>query len=90
MISLVCLYYIISIKESVIFDSPVFKLYKSGVLDDTACSISLNHSVLAVGYTADYFIIMNSWGKNGYIKIAYSKTGAGICGINSCPQYPTI
>ena len=85
---------LIFIKESVIFDSPVFKLYKSGVLDDTACGTSLNHSVLAVGYTADYWIVKNSWGPNwgdkGYIKIAYKETGAGICGINQMNSYPTF
>ena len=75
-------------------DSAVFQMYKSGVVDDTACGTSLNHGVLAVGYTADYWIVKNSWGETwgdkGYIKIAYKETGAGICGINQMNSYPTF
>ena len=75
-------------------DSAVFQLYKTGVVDSTACGTSLNHGVLAVGYTADYWIVKNSWGAswgdNGYIKIAYKETGAGICGINQMNSYPTF
>ena len=32
-------------------DSAVFQMYKTGVVDSTACGTSLNHGVLAVGYT---------------------------------------
>ena len=75
-------------------DSAVFQMYKSGVVDSTACGTSLNHGVLAVGYTADYWIVKNSWGAtwgdNGYIKIKYDATGAGICGINQMNSYPTF
>ena len=75
-------------------DSAVFQMYKTGVVDSTACGTSLNHGVLAVGYTADYWIVKNSWGPNwgdkGYIKIAYKETGAGICGINQMNSYPTF
>ena len=75
-------------------DSMVFQMYKTGVIDSTACGTSLNHGVLAVGYTADYWIVKNSWGAswgdNGYIKIAYKETGAGICGINQMNSYPTF
>ena len=75
-------------------DSAVFQMYKTGVVDSTACGTSLNHGVLAVGYTADYWIVKNSWGAswgdNGYIKIAYKETGAGICGINQMNSYPTF
>ena len=75
-------------------DSAVFQMYKSGVLDDTACGSQLNHGVLAVGYTQDYWIVKNSWGPdwgdNGYIKIAYREKGSGICGINLLPSYPVF
>ena len=75
-------------------DSAVFQMYKTGVVDSTACGTSLNHGVLAVGYTADYWIVKNSWGPNwgdkGYIKIAYKESGAGICGINQAASYPTF
>ena len=75
-------------------DSSVFQMYKSGVVDSTACGTALNHGVLAVGYAADYWIVKNSWGAswgdNGYIKIKYDATGAGICGINQMNSYPTF
>ena len=75
-------------------DSPVFQMYTSGVLDDTACGAHLNHGVLAVGYTQDYWIVKNSWGEDwgesGYIRIAYEAKGSGICGINLLPSYPVF
>ena len=75
-------------------DSAVFQMYTGGVVDSTACGTSLNHGVLAVGYTDEYWIVKNSWGPSwgdeGYIKIAYKATGAGICGINQMNSYPTF
>jgi C1A family cysteine protease len=49
----------------------------------------MDHAVTVVGYGNDgsqnYYIVRNSWGPNwgdkGYVKIASSDTGAGICGI---------
>jgi hypothetical protein len=57
--------------------------------------------VLAVGYGTDsasgkdYFLVKNSWGTSwgdqGYIKIANSKTvKGGVCGILLEPVYPTF
>lgn len=75
-------------------DSAIFQFYKSGVVDDTACGAHLNHGVLAVGYTADYWIVKNSWGEDwgdhGYIKIKYVPDGYGICGINLMASYPVF
>ena len=75
-------------------DSIVFQLYTGGVIDSTACGTSLNHGVLAVGYGADYWIVKNSWGASwgdkGYLKIKYTESGAGICGINQMNSYPTF
>ena len=75
-------------------DSAVFQMYKSGVLDSTACGTDINHGVLAVGYTADYWIVKNSWGESwgdkGYLKIKYDAEGEGICGINMDNTYPTF
>ena len=75
-------------------DSAVFQMYKSGVVDSTACGTSLNHGVLAVGFAENYIIVKNSWGESwgdkGYIKIAQTKKGHGICGINMDASYPTF
>ena len=75
-------------------DSPVFQHYKSGVVDDPSCGARLNHGVLVVGYTPEYWIVKNSWGEDwgdhGYIKIKYEESGYGICGINLLPSYPVF
>jgi C1A family cysteine protease len=63
--------------------------YSGGVYNGH-CGKSLNHAILAVGYTADYWIVKNSWGvswgASGYI---YMKRGKNICGVASEPSYPT-
>ena len=73
-------------------DAPIFQHYTSGVIDSSECGASLNHGVLAVGYTADYWIVKNSWGiewgEEGYVRIQYTPTGSGICGINLMASYP--
>jgi len=77
-------------------DKMVFQMYTSGVLDSTACGTSLDHAVAAVGYGTEsgkeYYLVRNSWGaswgENGYIKIATTSSGAGICGIQSQSLYP--
>ena len=73
-------------------DQASFQNYKSGVYNDKGCGTSLDHGVLIVGYGSDFWIVKNSWGgswgDNGYIEIEMS-SGAGICGINMEPSYPT-
>jgi hypothetical protein len=70
-------------------DSP-FKLYKSGIYDETspgACAINKLGSqvVTVVGYTQDYWIIKNSWGDNwgesGFIRVRMSKDSTGVCNM---------
>jgi C1A family cysteine protease len=73
-------------------DQQAFQLYKSGVFD-AACGTKLDHGVLVVGYTSDYWIVKNSWGATwgsaGFINMKRGVSKAGICGIASQPSYPT-
>ena len=72
-------------------DKSVFQFYKSGIFESDKCGDNLDHGVLVVGYTNDYWIVKNSWGpswgENGYIRI---KMGDNICGISNMPSYPIV
>ena len=72
---------------SVAVDAGNWQFYSSGVFSD--CQNSLNHGVLLVGYTADAWIVKNSWGnewgETGYIRLARGDT----CGIADYASYPT-
>lgn len=71
-----------------------FMSYKGGVLDDSAgCDGEVNHGVLVVGFTADYWIVKNSWGESwgesGYVRMARNSTKpGGICNILTQASYP--
>jgi len=80
-------------------DQSAFQFYKSGVVT-TGCGASLNHAILAVGYTKvgilEAFICKNSWGTgwgaNGYIylsTIQQINNGQGICGVLAQPMVST-
>ena len=68
-------------------DAENWQLYSSGVFSN--CQQSLDHGVLLVGYTADAWIVKNSWGtswgETGYIRLARGDT----CGIADSASYPT-
>ncbi|XP_075987384.1 cathepsin S-like [Anticarsia gemmatalis] len=69
-----------------------FQLYRSGVYDDLFCtSWQLNHAMLLVGYTQDYWILLNWWGQNwgedGYIRI---RRGFNHCGVANMATYVEI
>jgi cathepsin L len=78
-------------------DTFVFQFYSGGILNSKSCGTNLDHGVLAVGYGSDngkpYYIVKNSWGaswgENGYLKIAVVD-GAGICGIQMEPVFPSL
>jgi len=80
-------------------DEDTFQLYSSGVIK-SGCGDSLDHAVLAVGYTTvgndEAFIVKNSWGSSwgqqGYVYLSTSEkinNGNGACGILSQPVVPT-
>lgn len=71
--------------------------YSAGIFDDTSCGRSLDHGVLLVGYTAEAWIVKNSWsaswGEKGYIRFsrkAVPDSKGGICGILLDNSYPTV
>jgi hypothetical protein len=75
--------------------SASFQHYKSGVLDDQACTDKpIDHAVLVVGFgnqgNKPYWKIKNSWGTNfgedGYIRIVRNKS---MCHIGKAGFYPT-
>jgi len=64
-------------------DASKFQLYKGGVLD---CFFGvLNHGVLLVGFTADTWIIKNSWGTRwgeaGFVRV--KNTAGHNCGVGN-------
>jgi C1A family cysteine protease len=79
-------------------DKMVFQYYTSGILDSTKCGTNLDHGVLAVGYGTEngqaYYLVKNSWGTSwgdqGYIKLANTGDGAGICGCQMAAVRPTV
>jgi hypothetical protein len=54
------------------------------------CNTAINHGVLVVGVTDDYWIVKNSWGttwgENGYIRLAKGNT----CAVCQYPSYPVL
>ena len=76
-----------------------FQFYKDGIYSSTMCNSdfgSLNHAVLAVGYSrfngTNFIIVKNSWGSSwgmdGYIYMA--TTIDNMCGMATNSSYPLI
>jgi C1A family cysteine protease len=69
-------------------DASNWDSYKGGVFSD--CGTNVNHAVLVVGYTPDYWIVQNEWGtafgENGYIRLKRGNT-CGICSMGAYPRY---
>jgi len=74
-------------------DPAIFQFYHSGIITASAnCGAVLNHALLIVGFTSEYWIVKNSWGtswgSSGYVFIQRNSNangGAGVCGIASYP-----
>uniref|UniRef100_A0AAG5CUH0 Peptidase C1A papain C-terminal domain-containing protein n=1 Tax=Anopheles atroparvus TaxID=41427 RepID=A0AAG5CUH0_ANOAO len=69
-----------------------FQLYSKGIYDDeAACDNSkVNHAMLLLGYTKDYWILKNwwgGWGEDGYMRLA---RGKNLCGISNYAAYVTV
>lgn len=69
-----------------------FQLYSNGVYDDKSCSADhVNHAMLLLGYTPEYWILKNwwgsHWGNGGYMKI---KRGVNQCGIANFAAYAVV
>lgn len=74
--------------------------YRSGILDDAACTPASSHAVLIYGYgtakfkngtTVDYWLCKNSWsadwGEKGFFKMV---RGKNMCGVTSYAIYPLV
>jgi len=77
-------------------DRSVFGQYKSGIFNSSSCGTNLDHATNVVGWGSsngtDYWIMRNSWGtswgEKGYMRLEI-QNGAGVCGIQTRPLYPT-
>ena len=71
---------------AVAVDASNWSAYRSGVFNN--CAAALNHGVLLVGSTDQYWKVKNSWasswGEAGYIRLARGNT----CGICNQPSHP--
>jgi hypothetical protein len=71
--------------------TPAFQSYRSGVIfDDASCGTQLDHGVLIVGYTDDYWIVKNSWGASwgdeGYIMRGSPRRASAVSPCSQLPQ----
>lgn len=69
-----------------------FQLYSEGIYDDPQCqSTVVNHAMVVVGYTKDYWILKNwwgtKWGEDGYMKL---KKNVNMCGVSNFAAYVVV
>jgi C1A family cysteine protease len=76
-------------------DQSAFQFYTRGIINMDDCGSNLDHGVLAVGYTADAWIVKNSWGpswgEQGYVRLQrVPDASVGTCGVLLAPSYPLV
>ena len=68
--------------------SHIFDVYHGGIIHKHQCGNSVDHAVLVVGYTPQYWIIKNSWGtdwgEGGYFRL---ERGVNACAISTYASY---
>lgn len=71
---------------SIAVDATNWPQYSSGIFNN--CDTKLNHGVLLVGATEQYWKVKNSWstawGESGYIRLSRGNT----CGLCNTASYP--
>merc|ERR1712002_312758 len=67
-----------------------FHSYSSGIYKDTTCYSWPNHAVTAVGYTPEYVLVKNSWGKywgdRGFVRFARNHHNCNLWNYSSYPE----
>lgn len=72
---------------AVAIDSSTISSYSGGVI--TCSGKNVDHAVVIIGYTTDYYIFKNSWGTSwgiggyGYV----TRNGASNCGVTLQASY---
>ena len=69
-----------------------FQQYRGGIIQDRTCRGRPNHAVTAVGYTAKFVLVKNSWGTSwgdsGFVKFARGYNPD--CGLFKYSSFPTL
>merc|ERR1712025_317558 len=69
-----------------------FQQYRGGIIQDRTCRGRPNHAVTAVGYTAKFVLVKNSWGSTwgdkGFVKFARGYNSQ--CGLFKYSSFPTL
>ena len=75
---------------SIAVDAGCFQTYSSGILTPSDCGTSLDHGVLAVGYSNGVYTVKNSWGSSwgeaGYVRLQSGNTA----GMLNAASYPKV